>query len=86
MDNAKLSWMYFLDVFLDSAARIFYLRMVYTIDHSYLLYEEDRLMNKKSALIHMPQAIGVQRGAGRLFKIRDLFSSAQSQSCKCYKL
>ena len=37
--------------------------------------EENSPMKKKSALIRAPQAIGVLRGAGRLFKIRDFLSS-----------
>ena len=69
-----------------SLARFFHLRMVYTIDHSYILYEENNPMKKQSSLIRAPQAIDILRGAGRLFKIRDFFSSAQIHSRKCYKL
>ena len=60
--------------------------MVYTIDHSDILYEENNPMKKRSSLIRAPQAIDILRGAGRLFKIRDFFSSAQIHSRKCYKL
>ena len=39
--------------------------------------EENSPMKKKSALIRAPQAIGVLRGARRLFKIRDFLCSAK---------